>query len=242
MSDRVKAILELLGQCTEDQQRAVLAELRKRFPIHRIESTLNTPAEMFLEAIAKDEKGLTFRMIRGVLAEAAFAVEVIAKLNGWKALQAAGDRAYDYVLDDGNGQVTVQVKLQRSKEFKPMTARQANRKFPDDMWVVETQKTRGGKDSDDSDTRPYRFGEFDILAVAMQPSTGDWSKFMYCVSAWLRPDVTDKSRINKFQPVAMKPGEIWTDSFEECVRRLRSKEAKYNSVVSDPPGLFDTEH
>jgi hypothetical protein len=36
----------------------------------------------------------------------------------------------------------------------------------------------------------------------------------------------------------MEPGDIWTDDFEECVRRLRAKETKYNSVVSDPPGLF----
>lgn len=239
MSDRVKEILVLLEQCTEEQLRAVFAELRKSILIHPIEAKLNTRAEIILEAISKDEKGLTFRMLRGVIAEAAFGIEVVSKLTGWNSVPAAGDRAYDYLLDDGQGQVSVQVKLQRSKEFKPMTAKQANRKFPDDMWVVETQKTRGGKDADDSDTRPYRFGEFDILAVAMQPSTGDWSKFMYCVSTWLRPDATDKSRINKFQPVAMKPGDIWTDSFEECVRRLRSKEAKYNSVVSDPPGLFD---
>ena len=82
-------------------------------------------------------------------------------------------------------------------------------------------------------------GEFDIIAVAMQPSTGDWSKFMYCVSTWLRPDLKDSSRINKFQPVAMKPGDIWTDDFEECIRRLRSSEEKFNSVASDPPGLFN---
>lgn len=238
MSESVQEILALLEQCTEDQRKMVFAELRKTILIHPIEARLNTRAEIILEAISKDEKGLTFRMLRGVIAEAAFGIEVVGKLTGWGSVPATGDRAYDYLLDDGHGPVSVQVKLQRSKEFKPMTAKRANRKFPEDMWVVETQKTRGGKDSDDADTRPYRFGEFDILAVAMQPSTGDWSKFMYCVSTWLRPDAADKSRINKFQPVAMKPGDIWTDNFEECVRRLRSKEAKYNSVVSDPPGLF----
>jgi hypothetical protein len=238
MSDRVKEILELLEQCTEDQRKAVFAVLRKSIHIHAVEAKLTTRAEIILEAISKDEKGLTFRMLRGVIAEAAFGIEVIDKLEGWTAKPATGDRAYDYLLDDGKGPVSVQVKLQRSKEFKPMTAKQASRKFPEDMWVVETQKTRGGKDADDSDTRPYRFGEFDILAVAMQPSTGDWAKFMYCVSAWLRPDPSDKTRINKFQPVAMKSNDIWTDSFEECVTRLRSKETKFNSVVSDPLGLF----
>ncbi len=238
MSDHVKEILALLEQCTEEQRKAVFDGLRKNIAIHPVERTLKTSAEIILQAISKDEKGLTFRMLRGVIAEAAFELEVVKHLKSWSSLTATGDRAYDYLLDDGQGQVSVQVKLQRSKEFKPMTARQANRKFPDGMWVVETQKTRGGKDSENADTRPYRFGEFDILAVAMQPSTGDWSKFMYCVSAWLRPDPSDKTRINKFQPVATKPGDIWTDSFEECVQRLRSKEAKFNSVVGDPPGLF----
>lgn len=239
MSNRVKELLALLDQCSEEQRKAVFAELRKSISIHPVESSLKTSAEIILHAISKDEKGLTFRMLRGVIAEAAFELEVVAHLEHWSALTAQSDKAYDYLLDDGQGSVSVQVKLQRSKEFKPMTARQANRKFPDDMWVVETQKTRGGKGADDTDTRPYRFGEFDILAVAMQPSTGDWSKFMYCVSTWLRPDASDRLCINKFQPVAMKPNDIWTANFEECVRRLRSKQAKYNSVVSDPPGLFD---
>lgn len=236
MSDQLERIRSLLEQCTALQCRAVFDELRKTILIHPVEAKLNTRAEIILEAISKDEKGLTFRMLRGVIAEAAFGIEVVGGSTRWRSLPVTGDRAYDYLLDDGQGSVSVQVKLQRSKAFEPMTARQANRKFPEDMWVTETQKTRGGKGTDDSDTRPYRFGEFDILAVAMQPSTGDWSTFMYCVSAWLRPDPADKTRINKFQPVAMRPGDIWTDDLEECVRRLRSKEQKFNNVVGDPPG------
>lgn len=40
------------------------------------------------------------------------------------------------------------------------------------MYVVETPRTRGGKDlTSGEDTRPYRYGEFDILAVSMHPST-----------------------------------------------------------------------
>ena len=239
MTNKVTEIIALLDQCTEEQRRAVFMELRKTMAIHPVEEQLKTRAEIILEAISKDPKGLTYRMLRGVIAEAAFEIEVLSKLEGWSIIPVEGDMAYDYLVDDGRGQVSVQVKLQRSKEFRPMTARQASKKFPDDMWVVETQKTRGGKDANDADTRPYRFGEFDIIAVAMQPSTGDWSKFMYCVSTWLRPDLKDSSRINKFQPVAMKPGDIWTDDFEECIRRLRSSEEKFNSVASDPPGLFN---
>ena len=57
------------------------------------------------------------------------------------------------------------------------------------MYVVETQKTREGTDRKTGEkTRPYRFGEFDILAVAMQPATGQWDRFFYTIADWLLPD------------------------------------------------------
>jgi hypothetical protein len=53
-----------------------------------------------------------------------------------------------------------------------MWAREAYRFLPGDMYIVETQRTRRGSDKKTRDsTRPYRFGEFDLLAVAMYPST-----------------------------------------------------------------------
>lgn len=44
--------------------------------------------------------------------------------------------------------------------------------FEGEVFMTETQKTRTGTDGEENQTRPYRYGEFDILAVSMQPSTG----------------------------------------------------------------------
>ncbi len=95
------------------------------------------------------------------------------------------------------------------------------------MYVVETQRTRGGKDArTGEDTRPYRYGEFDILAVSMHPSTNDWTSFMYTVADWLIPRPEDEHLIPKFQPVAPTPNNSWTANFETCIEWLRSDEKK----------------
>lgn len=53
--------------------------------------------------------------------------------------------------------------------------------------MTETQKTRTDNDGDGEKTRPYRYGEFDVLAVSMQPSTGKWDRYMYTLGRWLLP-------------------------------------------------------
>lgn len=223
MGDIVSQVLELLNHSSPQQREIIFQYLRKEFKIHPIESKLNIEAEIILEAINKDEKGLTLRMIRGVIAEAAFDIEVVKKLENWKNETPKGDLPYDFLLNDGNGKVSVQVKLQRSKDLTPMTASQASKKFSKDLFVAETQKTRGGIDKTTNEhTRPYRFGEFDILAVCMQPSTGEWSTFYYTLSSWLLPRDDDTSMMQKFQPVAMQPNEFWTDNFQTCIEWLRS--------------------
>lgn len=118
------------------------------------------------------------------------------------------------------------MKLQRSKSGQPWPAHQARKAFrslPPDMYIVETQKTRGGKKKKTGTaTRPYRFGEFDLLAVAMYPSTSQWDTFMYTVADWLIPDPLDQTLIFKYQPVASTANEDWTDSFQTGVKWLRS--------------------
>jgi hypothetical protein len=222
MDKQIKEIELLLSKCTTEQREFIFKELRKEFKIHPIEAKLNTQAEIILEAINKDDTGLTFRMMRGVIAEAAFEVEVVSKLAKWKNTTPAGDLPFDYLLNDRKGDVLVQVKLQRSVAFKPMLANQASRKFSSKLFVAETQKTRGGIDAaTKEDTRPYRYGEFNILAISMHPSTGDWSSFMYTVSDWLIPQETDKTKMLKFQPVSPVVNVDWTDDFETCVKWFR---------------------
>jgi hypothetical protein len=222
MDEKVKQILKLLEQCSVEQREIVFRELRKEITIHPIEEKLNIQAEIILEAINKDAKGLTLRMIRGVIAEAAFDIEVISFLQNWENITPDGDLPYDFMLQDKYGSVKVQVKLQRSLDLKPMKAIEAYRKFSEDLFVVETQKTRGGKDVEGNDTRPYDFGDFDIIAVCMQPSKGEWSSFSYTLSRWLIPRDDDKSKMLKFQPVSAIPNNFWTDDFITVVQWFRS--------------------
>jgi hypothetical protein len=217
--DRIKHQLSL---CSAAERQEIFRHLREEFPIHPLEAQLHTKAEIILEAIER-AGGLTLRMMRGVLAEAAFGVLVDESLRGWRRVAQVGDLPYDYLLEDGTGQVRVQVKLQRSKENRPMQASEADRTFPANLFVVETQKTRrGAARKTGGATRPYRFGEFDLLAVAMYPSTKRWDTFLYTVADWLLPGRTDATEIRKFQPVAVAPNDDWTDDYVEAVKWLRS--------------------
>jgi len=68
-------ILNLLEQCSVEERREIFNHLRKEFPIHALEADLNTQAEVILEAMARSSD-LTMRGIRGIIAEAAFLVDV----------------------------------------------------------------------------------------------------------------------------------------------------------------------
>jgi hypothetical protein len=182
---------------------------------------MGASAEVILDAL--DRSGpLTVRGLRGVLAESAFDVNVVASLEGWQSLPTPKDPPYDFLLEDDNGSIKVQVKLQRSKAGQPMITSEKSQVFLPSMFLVETQRTRGGKTRDGEETRPYRFKEFDILAVAMQASTQDWKHFLYTVADWLIPRPEDNRLLLKFQPVPKLPNDDWTDDFLTCVEWLRS--------------------
>lgn len=140
---------------------------------------------------------------------------MLAKLTGWEDVTPPGDASYDFLIKDQVGLVSIQVKMQRKERGEP--------KIRNGKYVVETQRTRGGKNSTTGlATRPYRFGEFDILAVSMHPSSNDWNEFMYSVGAWLRPRHSDPTLLDVFQPIAIKPNEDWTDDLATCIKWLRS--------------------
>jgi len=115
----IEQIIGLLNLCSPAQRQEIFRRLRAEFPIHPLEVELNISAEIVLEAIHR-AGGLTLRMIRGVIAEAAFAIEVVERLAGWRNVKPPGDLPYDFQLDDGQGVVRVQVKLQRSLAHRPM--------------------------------------------------------------------------------------------------------------------------
>ena len=132
-------ILRLLEQCSAEERFEIFRHLRREFPIHQLEADLNTQAEIILEAMARSSD-LTMRGIRGIIAEAAFLVDVLQKLKGWQVAEIEGDAAYDFLIEDALGQVSIQVKMQRRQKGIPLVR---NGKF-----VVETQRTRTGKDAE----------------------------------------------------------------------------------------------
>lgn len=225
MSSTVERIKELLHECSVEEREIIFRYLRRDIAIHSLEERLNTKAEVILEALHR-ASDLTLRGVRGIIAEATFTIDIVGQMAEWKDITPKGDFAYDCLLADQAGAVRVQIKMQRLKDHKPMMACEGYRFLPKDLYVAETQRTRGGKDSQGQATRPYKFGEFDILGVCLHPSSNNWQDFVYTVGQWLIPDPKDNQRILKFQPVSVVEGEDWTHDFTKCVSWLRSGRKK----------------
>lgn len=214
----IEEIKRQIEAATKDERTEIFQWLRASHRIHPLETEFGAPAEVILEAISRSSD-LTKRGIRGIIAEAAFKVNVLGGLAGWREDTPAGDHSYDFLLKRGDRTVSVQVKMQRLKAHRPMLASEGYRRLSEDYYVVETQRTRGGKDvSTGEDTRPYRFGEFDILAVSMHPSTGKWEDFRYTVGDWLIPHFENEKLLLKFQPVPAGVDTDWTDNLETCIK------------------------
>jgi hypothetical protein len=239
MSESLENVRHLVDQCSDEERAALLDYLKARLPQHPLEKEWGVGAEVILSAIARSSD-LTKRGVRGIIAEAVFERNVLAGLKDWEGVGFVDDRPYDFLIRAKGKEareVRIQVKLQRMLKQQPMRASEANRHYPKDMYVVEVQKTRGGFDPQtNEDTRPYRFGEFDILAVNMQPSTRDWNRFLFTVGSWLIPRSPDTALIEIFQPVASAPNDVWTDRLETCIQWLVAGERK--KVLDIAPELL----
>ncbi|MEX1180074.1 MAG: hypothetical protein WEB63_04595 [Cucumibacter sp.] len=220
-SETVAAIRDLLKNCTSEERAIVFRELRPGHQIHEFENVIGAPAETILDALHRAPE-LTRRMLRGVVADASFRAFIVPALEkaGWKDVTPEGNHSFDYMLGDKKGAISVQVKLQRSRLGAPVNQRGARFGIDQDVFLVETQRTRSGRDGEEN-TRPYRFGEFDVLAVSMQPSTGRWDQFMYSPGDWLI-EAANPGEMATLQPVAATPNETWTNSFEEVADWFRS--------------------
>jgi len=226
---------DYLRGLTDRQRRRAFDFLRREMPIHPLEREWGTSAEDILGAISRSGD-LTQRGIRGILAEATFESTVIPILqrNGWTSVHIVGDQAFDFQLKNHEASVRIQVKLQRKESGEPKSYPLRGRRSlidpPATLYAVEVQKTRSGK-RDGKNTRPYRFGEFDILAVNMHPSTGDWGSFLFTPGRWLLPRSAESELIEIFQPVPAHPSvcapgsapdRFWTADVIEAVEWLQS--------------------
>lgn len=218
----LQAIRDLLQRCSAEERRVIFQELRKDHTIHEFEKILGASAETILEAFHRSPE-LTVRMMRGVIADAAFGTQVVPKLadRQWRDITPEGNFLYDYKLDDGCGPITVQVKLQRSLKGRPHFDWGGRYDMGKAVYIVETQKTRTGNDGE-VETRPYRYGDFDVLAVAMQPSAKQWDRFKFTLSRWLIPKTMGSNEIATLQPVAIEPSDYWTDDFVEVAAWFRA--------------------
>lgn len=225
MSELTDQVCKLIEGATEEEQRIILAYLRERIPLHTLETEWKTTAEEILTAIARSSD-LTLRGIRGILAEAIFEKRLLPKIErkGWTAIKIVGDQSYDFLIQRGKSQIRIQVKLQRKEKGEPKeyAARsRARLKCPSGKIYVEVQKTRSGERKGEN-TRPYRFGDFDILAVNLHPATGDWERFVFTVGNWLLPRTKAPNLIEIFQPVPITPDDYWTDDLSRCIKWVLS--------------------
>ncbi len=241
MSDSLEAIKKLVSECSIDELRALKAHLSTSLP-HPLEIEWGIDAETILSAIRRSSD-LTKRGVRGIIAEAVFENEVLSNLMapGWQPASLLGDLPYDALLQKGDLSARIQIKLQRLEKGVPKLY--YPRHYPENsLYVVEVQKTRSGESKTAKThsgaegeiaktvavtvkTRPYRFGDFDILAVNMHPSSGDWKSFRYTLAAWLLPR-KDESLIEIFQPVAAAPNSVWTDDLAICLKWFESAEQR----------------
>lgn len=211
--DSFEQLVHAIRSCTPEQKQRIFAEIRSSIVIHNLERTFNVRAEVILEAISR-ASDLTQRGVRGVIAETVFVLDVLPSATGWQSDPPIGDVSYDACLHRNGGRVRIQVKTQRRKAGQPMVQ--------GGSYIVEVQRTRTGQ-KDGVSTRPYRFGEFDLLAVCMWASTGDWHSFLYIPATRLVPDVRDKNIIKTFQPVPryeQGDGDVWTKNLTTALERV----------------------
>ncbi len=187
-------------------------------------------ADVVLEAIGRASP-LTIRGIEGILAEASFAMDVAPMVKGISVADAPPNTAYDFLLGDLTPKpaVRMQVKMQRRKSHRPWMANEVyknTRQWPPDFFVVEVQRTRAGSDGKGGSTRPYKFGDFDLLGVSLGAARGKWSDFVYTVANWLIPDPADATWVLKFQPVAPGDNEDWTSDLKVAMGWVRERKLK----------------
>lgn len=220
MSDDLSALIARVKRLDRTAKQQIFDAIKNDIAVHRLEEHFGISVQIICEAIIR-ASDLTQRGIRGVIAETVFSIDIAPKIPGWRDATPPGDLPYDVLLADNGRKVRVQVKLQRRQAGTPLM-RSRIRGGPKDGYVVEVQRTRTGN-RDGELTRPYRFSEFDLLAVCMQPSTGDWHSFLYVPTRSLQPKRVSPDMIETLQFVPPFPAandRDWTSAIESALAIL----------------------
>jgi hypothetical protein len=209
--EEFKTLLAAVSSCSAEQKQSIYKAIRSEIAIHDLEKHFNISAEIILGAIAR-AGDLTQRGVRGVIAETVFALDIVPTVIGWTDEADGIEDAYDSCLVHETTRVRVQVKMQRKEKGMPKIG-------SDGKFVVEVQRTRRGTAPDGTSTRPYRFGEFDLIAVCMEPSTKDWRTFMYARSSDLAPSKKDQTTIQTLQsvPTFGNDSTIWKSTLADAL-------------------------
>ncbi len=231
---------KLVDALSQGEKQRLYQYLRSEVDPHPLEIEWNIESDYILSAIQRSPD-ITRRGIRGILAEAKLGTDIISPLKqqGWREVTATTDLPHDYLIKDSQGTVRIQVKNQRREKGKPLSAKSKFKR--EDYYIVETQKTRSGKNKDGETTRAYRYDEFDIIAVCLQPSTGSWNDFLFTVANWLLPSDKNSAWIGTYQPVPQTKNDVWTDDLEAAIRWFRSGASKriWPPQDSNEKRLFD---
>lgn len=184
--------------------------------MHALEEKWGVGSAVIMDAI-NNSVDLIQRGVRGIVAEHQFKALVLDKLPAPWVIAADASHSTDYALTDGHGGllVTIQVKMQALSAGLP--------KMDPNFWaMVETQKSRY-RGTGKQRTRLYAYGDFDILAVSLWPSTGDWGKFMFAAGNRLAPS-RRRGQMAGWQSVPPVPTDIWTDDLLPLIEQVKGKQ------------------
>ena len=264
MSEKFEQVKAAVDKLERSDLVRLAEYLREKTPRHSLEQAWKIRAELILDSIQRSQditkrgiRGIIAECVfeKDVLPKAAGWQPVDEKGDLPYDFKVQNEKQVE---------VKIQVKLQRMEKGQPLSANDQKKIFPKDYWIVEVQKTRSGQaiveesipladvlldESPESETtgqkpppkkvsttstRPYKFGEFDILAVSLQPSTGNWTK----VHVHRRFVVIENGKayglpalIEIMQPVSpVADGSCVNDDLATCIEWLLGGEKKKSST------------
>lgn len=171
---------------------------------HPLEDELNADAADILSAIQKGFRAIID--VKGKLAEY-FLERDLARLKNQEIISdyhwSDKDGQPDFWLDYQGHRLRMECKNIRSRELFPSPPR----------YKVELQKTRNSKDG--TNTRGYKWSEFDILAVCLFNHTKRWEYLFICTKN-LESRPTDNAFLKIMQPVPLIATPPLEAAIHEC--------------------------